>query len=327
MDSPKMVIVIGTSAGGLTALQTITSSLSRDLPAAICIVQHVGQHRNYLPTLLSKSAVLPVRQAIDGERLLAGHIYVAPPDRHMLVSPGHLHLTRGPKENFARPAIDPLFRSAAEAYGDRVVGVILTGNLNDGTAGLYEVKRRGGVAVAQDPFEAENQGMPVSAIRHVAIDHVLPVRAMPALFDQLASISARAALSDAGAGENASMPTELPRERPVTLTCPECGGAMRRREVGTLLTFSCHIGHVLTADTMVAGQFLELDRALEMAFRRMNERGELCRQMAERARANGDEQVAGMWDAAQRQTHERTELIEQLLTESWQLPELDEAAD
>lgn len=321
-----MVIVIGTSAGGLAALQTITSGLSQTLPAAVCIVQHIGQHRNHLPALLARSAALPISEAIDGQPLLAGHIYIAPPDRHLLVSPGHLHLSRGPKENFARPAIDPLFRSAAEAYGDRVVGVILTGNLNDGTAGLYEVKRRGGVAVVQDLFEAENQGMPLSAIRHVAVDHVLPVRAMPALFGQLASISARAALSDAAAGESASMATELPRERPVTLTCPECGGAMRRRDVGTLVTFACHTGHVLSAEAMASGHFLELDRALETAFRRLNERCELCQQMVERARANGDDLAAGAWEAARRQAEERSGVVAQLLTEPWQLPEMNEAA-
>lgn len=271
--------------------------------------------------------MLPVGQAVDGEPLLDGRIYVAPPDYHMLVSPGHIHLTRGPKENFARPAIDPLFRSAAAAYGDRVVGVILTGHLNDGTAGLYEVKRRGGMAVVQDPFEAESQGMPVSAIRHVEVDHVVRATAMPALFDRLARAAGRMPLPGVVAGEGALMPTELPRERPVTLTCPECGGAMRRHEVGTLVTFACHTGHVLTADAMVAGQFVELDRALEMAFRRMNERGELCRQMVEHARSRGDEQAVGMWEAARRQTDERIKLVGQLLTESWQLHELNEAAD
>ena len=327
MAEARVIIVVGASTGGLAALRVIAAGLPAGLPAAVCVVQHIGAHYSHLPGLLARETALPVLAAQDGDPIQAGHIYCAPPDYHLIVGPGHLHLTRGPKENFARPAIDPLFRSAAETYGPNAIGVVLTGQLNDGTAGLYEIKRRGGVALVQDPGEAESREMPLSAIGHVAVDHVIPAASMPILFGELASRLTGSGLArPTRAKEAGAMQSQSPRRRPSALTCPECGGALRRSEAGTLVKFDCHIGHVLTAETMAAGQLNELEKALESALRRMNERAELCRQMAEVARAIGRERQAGTWELAQQEADERVQGVAGMLSEGWTMP-LDDSME
>lgn len=162
------IIVVGTSAGGVEALTYLVKHLPQELKAAILIVLHVPSHgTSVLPRILSRAGNLPASHAKDGEPIVSGRIYIAPPDYHVIVKPGHLHLTRGLRENSHRPAIDPLFRSVARSYGRRVVGVVLTGVLDDGTAGLEAVKMRLGVAVVQDPDDAMYAGMPRSAIENV----------------------------------------------------------------------------------------------------------------------------------------------------------------
>lgn len=181
------MVVIGTSAGGLEQLLWIVRRLPADFPAAICIVQHVAATGpSLLPEILTHAGALPAIHPSDKTPIQHSHIYVAPPDRHMLVRNGHLHIVRGPKENGFRPAINATFRTAALAYGPRVVGVILTGMLDDGTAGLLAVKRRGGTAIVQDPASAAFPSMPESACRYVAVDAVLLVADMPALLERLA---------------------------------------------------------------------------------------------------------------------------------------------
>ena len=316
------IIVIGASTGGLMPLRQIAAGLSPDLPAAICVVQHIGAHDSYLPHLLDVAGPLPAVTATDGSPIEAGRIYIAPPDRHLIVEDGRLHLSRGPRENYARPAIDPLFRSAAEAFGSRAIGVILTGKLNDGTAGLYEIKRRGGIAITQDPDEAESPAMPASALDHVMVDHVVPASAMAGLLNELSLRLADSSLAPEPmlAAGSVATGSGLPSQHPVTLTCPECGGSMRRSELGTLVKFDCHIGHSLTADAVAAGQFSELERNFEATFRRMNERRELCRMMIEKALADGHHRQAEAWVAALRQTEQRSEAVRALLEESWIQP-------
>lgn len=170
------IVVIGASAGGLWALEELVADLPADLPAAVFIVVHISaRFPSWLPHILQKFAKLPAVHAVDGAAIEAGHIYIAPPDRHLLVKPEYMRVVLGPKENRFRPAIDPLFRTAALAYGKRVVGVVLSGLLDDGTAGLIEIKEQGGVALVQDPQEAMFPSMPQSAIQHAAVDHILPV--------------------------------------------------------------------------------------------------------------------------------------------------------
>jgi two-component system, chemotaxis family, protein-glutamate methylesterase/glutaminase len=166
-------------------LQKLVSELDPSLPAAWCVVLHIDSHCSELPALLSRAGRIPAVHAGTGQRLEGGRIYVAPPDLHFTVEDGHALLSRGPRENWARPAIDPLFRSAAVAYGPSAVGVVLTGNLYDGTAGLLAIKQAKGVAVVQDPRDAEHSTMPRSALRHVAVDHCVPLAGMAALLTSL----------------------------------------------------------------------------------------------------------------------------------------------
>lgn len=181
------IVVIGASAGGVFSLIQLVKDLPTDLPVAIFIVLHLSaKYPSTLPYILQKSGNLPVNHAIDGAAIELGQIYVAPPDRHLLVKPDHMRVVLGPKENRFRPAIDPLFRTAALAYNKRVVGIVLSGALNDGTAGLIEIKEQGGLAIVQDPREALIPSMPESAIKHVMVDHILPVAEIAHVLVELA---------------------------------------------------------------------------------------------------------------------------------------------
>ncbi|MFL6688818.1 MAG: chemotaxis protein CheB [Alphaproteobacteria bacterium] len=179
------IVAIGASQGGVEALHALISGLPADFPATILIAVHIGAGPSLLPSILSDVSTLPVSHARDGEEMEPGHIYVAPADRHLLVNDGRLELSRGPRENWTRPAIDPLFRSAAEAHRKDAIGVVLTGRLNDGTAGLYEIKRRGGVAIVQDLADAEAPSMPESALANVEVDFCVLLRDIPGLLVRL----------------------------------------------------------------------------------------------------------------------------------------------
>ncbi len=183
------IVVIGASAGGIRSLWHLVQGLPANLPAAVFIVVHMpAKYPSSLPHILQNSGKLPAVHALDGAAIEPGNIYVAPPDRHLLIKPQYMRVVFGPKENRCRPAIDPLFRTAALAYGNRVIGVVLSGALNDGTAGLIEIKEQGGVAIVQDPQEAVFSSMPESAIKHAAVDYILPIaeiaRALVDLADQ-----------------------------------------------------------------------------------------------------------------------------------------------
>ena len=180
------IIVIGASMGGVEALQKLTAGLPRDIPAALLVVQHIGRYASQLPDILNRYGPLPTSHARQGDAIRPGHIYVAPPDHHLLLQDGRIHLTRGPRENWARPSIDPLFRSAARAYGHLTIGVILTGMLNDGTAGLVAIRKAGGIAVVQDPTDAAAPDMPWSALRHAGADYRVPLDRIPPLLAELA---------------------------------------------------------------------------------------------------------------------------------------------
>ena len=323
MRHAPAVIVVGASAGGVEAVRSLAAALPADFPAAVLVVLHIGAHRSELPWLLNQAGPLPAVHPEDGDAIRPARIYVAPPDRHMLVEPGRVRLTRGPRENWARPAIDPLFRSAARSYGTGAVGVVLTGGLNDGTAGLYEIKRAGGTAVVQDPADAAEPGMPRSALAHVAVDHCIPLAGLAGLLVRLAAAGAAGIRPDwarPAPSEGQGMTTEYKHDRPVAVTCPDCGGALRRTELGTLTRFGCHIGHAYTAEVLVAAQFAALEGQLEATLRSFGERGELCRQMAEKCRTGGDGPAASQWETATREADDRTGVLRRLLEEQWTHP-------
>jgi two-component system chemotaxis response regulator CheB len=179
------IVVVGASYGGVEAMEKLFADLPAHIPAAFLAVLHVGSYPSELPHILNRRSFLPAHHARHGELIRAGEIYVAPPDHHLLLRRSHLVLSRGPRVNWARPAIDPLFRSAASAYGSDVIGVILTGRLNDGTAGLYEIKRHGGITIVQDPSDALCPAMPSSALKHVEVDHCIPLAGMPRILFQI----------------------------------------------------------------------------------------------------------------------------------------------
>lgn len=322
MKTAPAIVVIGASAGGVDALLKLVAALPAELPAAVFIVLHIGSHKSELPGLLDRLGGLPARHAEDGEPIERGQIYVAPPDHHMVVERGRISLTKGPRENWARPAIDPLFRSAADVYGPEVIGVILTGALNDGTAGLYQVAQAGGVTVVQDPADSINPSMPQSALAHVAVDHCLPMVKIGPLLTRLIDERSNAPALPAHTlkeqpQEDDEMAAEFTENMPVAVTCPDCGGALRRRELGSLTQFACHIGHIYTAEVMMAAQFISLERFIESAMRSLGERAELCRQMAEKSRPDRLATKSLSWDAAMREAHEQTEPLREMLTREW----------
>jgi two-component system chemotaxis response regulator CheB len=240
----------------------------------------------------------------------------------LLVVDGYLELTRGPRENWARPAIDPLFRSAALWYGPDAIGIILTGRLNDGTSGLYEIKRHGGMAIVQTPVEAEAPGMPQSALDNVPIDYCVPVAEMPRLLMRLAAEPSQRRPIVAG---EAAMSQEPQIIQPSAQTCPECGGAMREETIGTLTKFRCHIGHVMTAEILAATQLEVLENNLSSSLRLLNERAALCRDIAEKHLVSGNRRAGQAWIKAADEASLREEGAKKLAEAGWVHPEAAES--
>jgi two-component system chemotaxis response regulator CheB len=290
---PKEVIVIGTSMGGIEALKTIVAGLPPDFSAAVCIVLHVGAHGlGLLPEILHRAGPLPASNARDGQEIEAGHIYVAPADHHLLVeSSGHLRLSHGPKENRTRPAVDPLFRSAAVAFGSRVIGVVLTGWLDDGTAGLWAVKERGGTAIVQDPNDALAASMPQSALKHVAVDHCVPLQEIAPLLVRLTTAPARekgtqpmSKLMETEvriAREERAMDTGLEEVGvPAPYACPECHGVLLQLKEGSNLRFRCHTGHAYSIESLLSELTEKTEEVLWTAIRSIEETVLLLRRMS-----------------------------------------------
>lgn len=311
------IFVIGASQGGIQALRALLAGLPADFAAPILIVQHIGATESVLPAILADASALPTAFAADGEMLLAGHVYVAPPDHHMLVNDGRLELTRGPRENWARPAIDPLFRAAAMYYAQDAVGIVLSGRLNDGTAGLYEIKRWGGIAIVQTPREAEAPDMPQSALDNVPVDYCLPVGDMPRLLIRLASEAGSSIPSTRGV--QAVQQAQI--IQPSAQTCPECGGAMREETIGSLTRFRCHIGHAMTAEVLASSQLDALENNLSAVLRTLNERAALCRDLAAKHRAAGNSRAAEAWQKAAEQAEGRKKAAEAMADLEWSHPE------
>jgi two-component system, chemotaxis family, protein-glutamate methylesterase/glutaminase len=245
------IVVIGASAGGVEALDRLVGSLPPELPAAIFVVLHLpATGRSVLPQILGRAGKLPASAAEDCERPERGHIYVAPPDRHMLLVGQRVRLSGGPRENGHRPAVDPLFRSAARTYGPRVVAIVLSGNLDDGAAGARLVKDRGGVVLAQDPADALYPDMPANTAAVTGVDSVLSAEAMPAVIGRLleepvADRGEEPAEEREGREEDELAAAELAlRGAPSELSCPECGGQLWERDEGPLVRFACRVGHV-----------------------------------------------------------------------------------
>lgn len=287
------VIVIGASLNGISALMQLVRDLPKDLPAPLLITQHVAAHSpGMLPHLLSQAGPLPAVHPKDREELKPGRVYVAPPDRHMLVVGKLIRLSHGPKENMSRPAIDPLFRTAATAYGAGTVGVVLTGQLDDGTAGLLAIKDRGGVAIVQDPHEATAASMPRSALRHVPVDHMCTIAEIPPLLTELAKdppaspavgsfelmeIENRIALGVSTVDDW----WDLARaSSPSGLSCPDCHCSLYEIGDKRVVRFRCRSGHAYSAETLLRGQEAERENLLASIYGALLEEAALAARLS-----------------------------------------------
>ena len=281
-------VVIGASAGGIRALRQLLAVLPSDLPASVCIVLHQARNAGGLDRVLARDSRLPVAFVEERRPLEAAHVYLAPPDRHLVIEDDHVLITNGPRENRSRPSINPLFRSAAAARGGRVIAVQLTGLLDDGVAGLDAVRRCGGLVVVQDPADAEFDEMPRRALESLDADHVTTLDALP---DLLATLAGKAA-GEADIPDDIAIEARLSgldRSRPadveeigerVSVACPDCGGPLWQVGRGGTATFRCHVGHALSARALLGAQSEDIERSLWVAVRSLSERAAMLDRLA-----------------------------------------------
>lgn len=279
------IVVIGTSTGGVAALMELVKTLPADFPAPIFVVMHVAADSpSILPQLLNSVSALQARHPQDGEVVEAGVIYVARPDHHLLLEGDRVLMTRGPKENRFRPSIDALFRSAAYTYGPRVIGVVLTGYLDDGTSGLWSVQRMGGVAVVQEPLDAEQPSMPTNALEFVAADYVVPLARMGTLLVRLTQEQAPAktrlpaaeldllkielTIAKQGGGFELGI---IDKGKLTPFTCPDCHGALTQLIEGNLIRYRCHTGHAYTISALLSEVTESVESKLYQSMRGLEE--------------------------------------------------------
>lgn len=306
----RSVVVVGASAGGVEALTALARALPADFPAPICVVLHMpASGTSVLPAILGRAGALPATQAEDGARLEPSHVYVAPPDRHLSVDDGRMRLTHGPSENGHRPSIDTLFRSAASVYGTGAIGLILSGTLDDGTAGLSVIKANGGIAVVQDPNDAAYDGMLRSAIEHVDVDHVVALADMVPLL--LALVAGAPPVRELGGGSSPSVIVEgdMPEDQALGITCPACGGALWSIEEAGVDRYRCRVGHAYSEDSLVETQGSDIEAALWSALRALEERAALMRRISTRAARAGNDRTAMKFERKAHDADRQAEII------------------
>jgi two-component system, chemotaxis family, protein-glutamate methylesterase/glutaminase len=311
------IVLIGGSAGAIKALKLILPMLPQDFPAAVLIVTHIGSQKSIVPEILGRCCAMPVRHATDGEPIIPGRVLIAPPDEHLTViakdGKAYTRLVHGPKENHCRPAIDPLFRSAASAFRKDSIGVVLSGYLDDGTVGLQAIKACGGVVIVQDPIEAEARDMPASALEHVDVDRVLRVGDIgPALVNlvsteiQPADRSHRESISKVPdwitienrlTAWNSDMNDIDKIGKPSSLTCPECAGALWEIGDHAPIRYRCHTGHAFTAKVLETLQRDAVEDAIWGAIRALHEQERLFSKLCEKERQSGQAERAAEYEA------------------------------
>jgi len=313
------VLAIGTSAGGVEALLFLAKRFSPEFPAAVLVTIHLPSHsRSALDELLTHAGRLPAQFARDGMVLSKGRIYIAPPDRHLLLDGDRIALGEGPRENNARPAIDPMLRSTALCCSGRAIGVVLTGSLGDGASGLWAIRHAGGIAVVQDPKDAAFAEMPLTALNRAKPDHVVSLGEMPALLESLVHQPA---------GEGRPLPRSLKYEveiarngsssmdemdsigRRSVLACPDCGGVMWEIDEEELVRYRCHVGHTYTAEVMSLALDENLRRALATALRALEERVALARKLHRQAVDGGHRLLAQTWAEKAREFEREMDVI------------------
>ncbi|PWT84870.1 MAG: chemotaxis protein CheB [Blastocatellia bacterium] len=302
------VVVVGASSGGVEALMTLIAGLPRDFGAAVFVALHTRPDApSRLPAILNRAGQLPVAHAVDGEPIRRGRVYVATPGMQTSVQNGRIGVRRGPHENLHRPAIDPLFRTAAQHYGIRVIGIVLSGSMDDGSAGLHAIKKAGGLAIIQTPSDAAFPDMPANAATAVEPDYTLPVADLPKLLTELVGSEA----PEIGGGQLRPETTletdeEADGAEPVrhsdelgnvsVFTCPDCNGTLWEINSGERLRYRCRVGHAYSEDTMLKAQSDSVERALWAALRALEERETMMRKMAKHARRRGNGTLATMFE-------------------------------
>jgi two-component system chemotaxis response regulator CheB len=303
------IVVIGTSAGGVTALLALAKTLPADFPAPIFVVLHVAPDSpSLMPELLNAVSALEARHPANGEIVRAGVIYLAPPDHHLLLEDDRVLVTRGPKENRFRPSIDALFRSAAYTYGPRVIGVVLTGYLDDGTSGLWSVRRMGGLAIIQDPRDAEQPAMPTNALEFVKADHLVPLAQLGALLvrltlepapaktylpaAQLDLLKIELTIAKQGGGFELGI---IDKGQLTPFTCPDCHGALTQLIEGKLIRYRCHTGHAYTVSALLSEVTQSVESMLYQSMRGLEETKMLLHSIGLRFVENGQTDVANLF--------------------------------
>jgi two-component system, chemotaxis family, protein-glutamate methylesterase/glutaminase len=300
------VIVIGASAGGVEALRKIAAGLPEEFGSTVFVVLHLPPGgTSVLPAILARAGELSASHPVDGEEIKTGHIYVAPPDNHMLIEDGVVRLARGPRENGHRPAIDPLFRSAARSHGSGVIGVILSGVLDDGTAGLAAVKAAGGRTVVQDPEDALYSAMPESAIAYVGPEHVVKAKDIAPLLSELAEqappeapqapVEPELVLEETIVASDRSASDAPQPGEPSGFTCPECSGALWQAGEEGVPRFRCRTGHQYSLETLLTAQSESIEVALWSAVRALEERSAMLRRVAQRMSSRGNSSSASRY--------------------------------
>jgi two-component system chemotaxis response regulator CheB len=308
-DGRRDLVVIGASAGGVEVLSRVVKDLPKDLPAAICIVLHIAPGSpSMLAHILARAGKLTCRPARDGERLRQGVILVAPPDHHLAVEDSTVRLSVGPRENGHRPAIDVLFRSAAKALDSRVVGVVLSGTRDDGSAGLAVIKAAGGATIVQDPRDAMYAGMPASAIANVTVDAIVPATLVASTI--AAMVRGEDPPPEARPGDPDPGP---PEGEQVPLVCPECGGVLTERAEAGVLQWECRVGHRYSPETLADLQADDVEGALWAAIRVLADRAALLQRMALQAQERGQTRSARRFRRRSDAASEQAEIVRNAL--------------
>lgn len=288
--APRFCVTIGASAGGLSALQELVSTLPSGLNAAYCIVLHLSRKGigDFVVHRLGKATSMPCMMAVNGASLETGHIYVAPPNQHLLVKEGKILLGSGPQENRFRPSIDVLFRSAAAAYSSHAIGIILSGMLDDGTSGMWAIKRCGGICVVQDPNQAEYPDMPFSVINNMEVDYVGELGQIGGYLTQITGVERTSQIS---APQDVVLESQIAEKTAVgvdiveqiadksVFACPDCGGNLWAVKGDVINRYRCHIGHAYTERDLVVKQAETASATLWTALRMMEERKHLLRKL------------------------------------------------
>lgn len=329
----RNIIVIGASAGGFEALKKLVGGLPAELEASLFVVWHVSPDvRGVLPQVLNRAGKIFAAHAEDNESIHTNRLYVAPPDRHLLIEPGRVRVTRGPKENRFRPAVDPLFRSAAYAYGSRVIGVVLSGALDDGTAGLWTIKERGGMAIVQDPLDAEVPSMPENALREVAIDYSVSVQEMPDLLVRLAQEKVaevarmnvkndkRTEIEIRIAAEDNALALGIMKYGELTpYTCPDCHGVLSAFRDAQLMRFRCHTGHAFSADSLLATVTENIEESLYSAIRGVEESIMLLNHLGDHFAETNQTKLAALYFKKANESEQRAQRVRQAVLSHEQL--------